>query len=157
MPQRRRRPPSASARKTTSPYSPHSPWGRRRIHHQARHTNAVAIARLSALASAGRRCRDQVTSSLPVIRPRQTGRIVPLSKRAVAALSFWASHFPDRKPEHYVFPAERYGAGGDEFSPKAYHIDPTKPIGSIKEAWEAARLRAAKILVGETKRWKWGR
>ncbi len=35
-------------------------------------------------------------------------------------------------------------------SPKAYHVDPTKPIGSIKEAWEAARLRAARILKGET-------
>lgn len=79
-----------------------------------------------------------------------TGRIVPLSQRAVAALSFWATHFPERKPEHYVFPAERYGEGGDEFSPKAYHVDPSKPIGSIKEAWEAARLRAARILKGET-------
>jgi integrase len=79
-----------------------------------------------------------------------TGRVVPLSQRAVAALSFWTTHFPERKPEHYVFPAERYGAGGDEFSPKAYHVDPSKPIGSIKEAWEAARLRAAKILKGET-------
>ncbi len=79
-----------------------------------------------------------------------TGRIVPLSQRAVAALSFWATHFPERKPEHYVFPAERYGAGGDAFSPKAYHVDPSKPIGDIKEAWEAARLRAARILKGET-------
>jgi integrase len=79
-----------------------------------------------------------------------TGRVIPLSQRATAALSFWAIHFPDRKPEHYVFPAERYGAGGDEFSPKAYHVDPSNPIGSIKEAWESARLRAAKILKGET-------
>jgi integrase len=79
-----------------------------------------------------------------------TGRMVPLSQRAVAALSFWATHFPERKPEHYVFPAERYGAGGDAFSPKAYHVDPSKPIGSIKEAWEAARLRAMRILKGET-------
>lgn len=78
-----------------------------------------------------------------------TGRTVPLSQRALAALSFWATHFPDRKPEHYVFPAERYGAGGDAFEVKAYHVDPTKPIGSIKEAWEAARLRAAKILKGK--------
>ncbi len=79
-----------------------------------------------------------------------TGRIIPLSQRAVAALSFWSTYFPERKPEHYVFPAERYGAGGDEFSPKAYHVDPSKPIGSIKEAWESARLRAARILKGET-------
>ncbi len=76
--------------------------------------------------------------------------MVPLSQRGVAALSFWATHFPERKPEHYVFPSERYGAGGDAFSPKAYHVDPSKPIGSIKEAWEAARVRAAKILKGET-------
>ncbi|MDR5728562.1 MAG: site-specific integrase [Terriglobia bacterium] len=75
-----------------------------------------------------------------------TGRIIPLSQRAVAALSFWMTHFPERKPEHYVFPSERYGAGGDAFSPKAYHVDPSKPIGDIKEAWEAARLRAARIL-----------
>jgi integrase len=72
--------------------------------------------------------------------------MVPLNQRAMAALSFWAARFPERKPEHFVFPAERYGAGGDKFSPKGYNIDPTKPIGSIKEAWESARLRAAKIL-----------
>jgi integrase len=77
-----------------------------------------------------------------------TGRMIPLSQRAVAALSFWATHFPGRQPEHFVFPTERYGGAGDGFSlsPKAYHVDPTKPIGSIKEAWEAARLRAARIL-----------
>ena len=49
---------------------------------------------------------------------------------------------------HYVFPAERYGAAGDKFTPKAYDVDPSKPIGSVKEAWEAAKLRAARILKG---------
>jgi hypothetical protein len=69
----------------------------------------------------------------------------------MAALRFWATHFPDRTPENFVFPSERYGGAGDGFlhSPKAYHVDPAKPIGSIKEAWEAARLRAAKILAGK--------
>jgi len=79
-----------------------------------------------------------------------TGRVIPLSQRAMAALSFWATHYPERKPEHYVFPAERYGAAGDRFCAKAYDVDPSKPIGSIKEAWEAAKLRAGKILKGET-------
>jgi integrase len=79
-----------------------------------------------------------------------TGRVIPLSQRAMAALSFWATHYPERKPEHYVFPAERYGAAGDEFCAKAYNVDPSKPIGSIKEAWEAAKLRAGRILKGET-------
>jgi integrase len=77
-----------------------------------------------------------------------TGRIIPLSQRAVAALSFWATHFPERKPEHYVFAAERYGAAGDVFSAKAYNVDPSKPIGEIKEAWEAAKKRAGRILKG---------
>ena len=80
-----------------------------------------------------------------------TGRIVPLNQRAMAALGFWATHFPERKSEHYVFPTERYGAAGDVFSPKAYHSDRTKPIGSIKEAWEAAKLRAGKILSDSSK------
>jgi integrase len=61
--------------------------------------------------------------------PAGTGRVVPLSQRAVAALSFWATHFPDRKAEHYVFPAERYGAGGDVFSPKAL------PRRSVQAHW----------------------
>lgn len=77
-----------------------------------------------------------------------TGRVIPLSQRAIATLSFWATHYPERKPEHYVFPAERYGAGGDKFCAKAYDVDPSKPIGSIKEAWEAAKLRAGRILKG---------
>ena len=77
-----------------------------------------------------------------------TGRVIPLSQRAMAALSFWATHFPERKPEHYVFPAERYGAAGDQFCAKAYDVDPSKPIGSIKEAWGAAKLRAGRILKG---------
>jgi len=77
-----------------------------------------------------------------------TGRVIPLSQRAMAALSFWATHFPERTPEHYVFPAERYGAAGDQFCAKAYDVDPFKPIGSIKKAWEAAKLRAGRILKG---------
>jgi integrase len=75
--------------------------------------------------------------------PSGTGRTIPLNPRAMATLSFWASHFPERQPGHYVFPTERYGAAGDKFEPKAYETDPTKPIGSIKEAWEQAKKRAA--------------
>jgi integrase len=70
------------------------------------------------------------------------GRIIPLNKRSLETLKFWAQQFPERKPEHYVFPAERYGASGDVFGAYAYATDPTKPIGSVKEAWEAAKKRA---------------
>ncbi len=44
-----------------------------------------------------------------------TGRVIPLNGRAFAVLEFWVSNFPDRQPEHYVFPSERYGAAGNDF------------------------------------------
>jgi integrase len=74
--------------------------------------------------------------------PSSTGRIIPLNKRALETLKFWAQQFPEREPEHYVFAAERYGGSGDVFGACAYATDPTKPMGSLKEAWEAAKKRA---------------
>ena len=70
-----------------------------------------------------------------------TGRLIPLNDRAFAILSFWASLFPMRLDEHYVFLSERYGADGNGISLR-YKTDPTKPIGRWKEAWESAKLRA---------------
>ena len=71
-----------------------------------------------------------------------TGRTVPLNDRAVESLKFWATQFPNRRAEHFVFPQEKAGAAGDNF-PKAipYDTDPTNPIGDIKEAWEGAKKR----------------
>lgn len=54
----------------------------------------------------------------------------------------WAEQFPQRQGDHFVFPAERYGAAGDRFEPATYASDPTRPIASIKEAWEHAKKRA---------------
>ena len=71
-----------------------------------------------------------------------TGRVIPVNARAWAVLEFWASNFPDRQPAHYVFPSERYGAAGDDFTPCTYETIPTKPIGRWKEAWKAAKARA---------------
>ena len=72
-----------------------------------------------------------------------TGRCIPANDRAFAILSFWASLFPAREPEHYVFPSERYGGSGDGFQASCVHsVDPMKPIGRWKEAWEAARANA---------------
>jgi integrase len=71
------------------------------------------------------------------------GRTIPLNDRATKLLQFWAERFPDRKPEHFVFASERYGAGGDDFEPCVYDCDPTKPINSWKEAWESAKKKAS--------------
>jgi integrase len=70
------------------------------------------------------------------------GRPIPLNDRALQVMTMWAEAFPNRQPEHYVFPAEKYGAAGDDFKPCVHSTDPTKPIGDWKEAWEAARARA---------------
>jgi integrase len=62
-----------------------------------------------------------------------------LNDRVFAVLEFWAGRFPDRKPEHYVFPSERYGAAGDDFAPHVYDTDPKTPINRLKVAWESAK------------------
>jgi integrase len=71
-----------------------------------------------------------------------TGRQIPMTNPAYQTLSFWAANFPNRNPNHFILPAEKYAAEGDEFTPKAYKTDPTNPIHTFKEAWEAAKERA---------------
>src|SRR5579872_231354 len=70
-----------------------------------------------------------------------TGRMLPLNDRAIAILGFWASLFPGRELDHYVFASERYGASGDGRT-VVYDCDPTKPIGRWKEAWKSAKSRS---------------
>ncbi len=70
------------------------------------------------------------------------GRPIPMNDRAFQVMTMWAETFPNRQPQHYVFPTEKYGGAGNRFMPCAYATDPSKPIGDWKEAWEAARERA---------------
>ena len=70
------------------------------------------------------------------------GRPIKMNDRCMHVTTMWADTFPGRKPEHYVFPTEKYGAAGDDFKPCVHSTDPTVPIGDWKEAWEAARERA---------------
>jgi integrase len=62
--------------------------------------------------------------------------------RVWANVEFWAGRFANRTGDDFVFPSERYGAGGNTFTPRIYETDPTKPIGDWKEAWESAKKRA---------------
>ena len=43
-----------------------------------------------------------------------TGRLVPLSRRALDTLKLQAQQFPNRRPEHYIFPSEKCGGAGRE-------------------------------------------
>jgi integrase len=70
------------------------------------------------------------------------GRSIPLNPHVQKSLEAWATSFPSRKPEHYVFPAERYGLAGNDREPHAHSIHPSKPLASFKDAWETARDQA---------------
>jgi integrase len=70
------------------------------------------------------------------------GRTVPLNATALAALKNWATKFLDRKPDHFVFPAERYGLAGNDETPHTHSCDPKKALGSFKDAWESVKARS---------------
>ena len=70
------------------------------------------------------------------------GRAVPLNRRALKAIEDWARQFPDRKPQHFVFPSEKVGHSFEAGMMTCYDTDPTKPILSWKTAWTTARTAA---------------
>jgi integrase len=74
-----------------------------------------------------------------------SGRTVPMTPRCYQTLLAWSGNFPERKDAHFVFPSEKVsGMGVDEvfgFTGVSYDTDPTRPVGTIKTAWESARER----------------
>jgi integrase len=79
-------------------------------------------------------------------------RFVPLARRAYESLLLWKESFPNRQPEHYVFPYERIGGKGHKFGKEgnvsggvAYKTDPTRPVGSIKTGWKNAQERSGVV------------
>jgi integrase len=75
------------------------------------------------------------------------GRPIPLNDRAFSALELWSARFPRRKPEHFVFPTEKYGQVGEKRD-GVYDVDPTTPLLTLRVGWVLARSRA-----GVTCRW----
>lgn len=69
-------------------------------------------------------------------------RRVPLNTRALAALSEWSRQFPNRLPNQYVFPAEKYSKEPDGKLAAVYAQDLLRPMGSWRGAWKAACRRA---------------
>lgn len=69
-------------------------------------------------------------------------REVPLNSRARTAIQMWAEQFPDRIDDHFVFPSEHVGAGGDNFDANISGTEPEKAIGTLKTAWKTAKKMA---------------
>jgi len=71
-----------------------------------------------------------------------TGRVIPLNERALMTLQAWATSFPERREEHFVFPSEHYGFAGNDRKPHAKTMDPNTPVGDLKTAWKSAKAEA---------------
>ncbi len=73
-------------------------------------------------------------------------RVIPLNAAAYSALLAWRANFPDAKPEHCLFPSERYGLNGEDGylcgAAVPYNVRPGVPIGSWKVAWTTCRKNA---------------
>lgn len=71
------------------------------------------------------------------------GRTVPLSDTAWRCIQEWRNQWPDAKPEHYLFPSEKYGFDGESGylhgTIMPYNVRPDVPIGSWKIAWTNAK------------------
>ncbi len=66
--------------------------------------------------------------------------LLPVNDHMHAIVEFLSGRFPEQKPDHFLFASERYGVSGDLAQAHAYATDPSKPIKSLKEAWEHAKL-----------------
>jgi integrase len=71
-----------------------------------------------------------------------TGRVIPLNKRALMTLQTWATNFPKRESEHFVFPWKHYGLAGNDRTPHAKTMDPNTPVGDIKTALRSVKAQA---------------
>jgi integrase len=70
-----------------------------------------------------------------------TGRAVPLTRRACAALSMWLSRFPGAGPDAYVFPFHRVAVAGNKRRAFVYDVNLNRPMSpaGCRKAFETAR------------------
>ena len=59
--------------------------------------------------------------------PEGTGRMIPLNLSAVKALADWGSRFPNRQPEHFIFPRCEHK-----------QVDPLRHTKGWRTAWRTA-------------------
>ena len=74
------------------------------------------------------------------------GRVIPLNQTGFEALVEGRAQFDNPRPDHYIFPTERYGLDGESGyqtgAVVVWNRNPEKPIGSWKVAWSACRTTA---------------
>jgi integrase len=72
-----------------------------------------------------------------------TGRVIPLTRRACAALTLWLSRFEDAGQDAFVFPFHHIGFAGNDRKPHIWGVDHTRPMStySYKTAFNTARRK----------------
>lgn len=70
------------------------------------------------------------------------GRLIPLVGPALQVMKDWAACFPNRLPDHHVFPKERYSLDVKSNVRRISRHNPNNPMGSWKKAWRTAKRRA---------------
>jgi integrase len=90
--------------------------------------------------------KEQITSGEVIVRKSKTeagtGRLIPLSKRVCACLSFWMGYFPNATSDSYLFPFYQVGISGDSRAVTMYDADLSRPMGSWRKGWLEACKRA---------------
>ncbi len=93
--------------------------------------------------------RDGVIAEGEIIVSRSktdagTGRVIPLTRRAAAALTLWLARFPDAGTDSHVFPFHHVGFAGNGCKPHLWGINLNRPMGtySYKRAYKTASVRA---------------
>ena len=74
-----------------------------------------------------------------------TGRTIPFSRRACAALTLWLSRFLEAGMDTFVYPRHSIGLVGHKRRPHLHGVWLDQPIGQWRKAWKdacaAARIR----------------
>ena len=73
-----------------------------------------------------------------------TGRMIPLTQRACAALTVWLSRFRDGNAESFVFPFHHVAIAGNDRIPHIYGVNADRPMSysSYRTAFDTARTKA---------------
>lgn len=71
-----------------------------------------------------------------------TGRVIPLTRRAAAALAEWLARLPEAGPDSHLFPRHAVGFAKEGRGVAIYDIDFGQPMQGWKTAWERVRDKA---------------
>ena len=59
-----------------------------------------------------------------------SGRLIPLTRRACAALTLWLSYFPEAGQDAFVFPFHHVGFAGNRRRPHVWGVELNRPMGT---------------------------